>query len=184
MQKVKLEFLGIAPNPFHEDAFFLMLKEVDGERWLPILIGLREAQAVIMGLRKIQLERPTVHDLMGTTLVQLGYRVEEVVIEDLEGDVFMAQMVLANDDTTVAIDARPSDAIAVGLYFDAEICIDEALLDEASVFGQEKATEETIGSYSVPTLERLLKKAVEKEDYESAALVRDELRRRDGPVVS
>ncbi len=188
VEKVRLNVLGLAHSPTREDTFTLLLKETQGSRQLPILIGALEAQAIALALEEEQFDRPIPHDLFRTALVCLGYTVEEVIITDLKNQVFFAQIILSNSQTTVAIDARPSDAIAIGLRFGADLCIYEALLDETHIFKQDtpvpkeenKHTElESIQECSTTSLKKMLESLVEREDYEQAALIRDELRRRE-----
>ena len=187
MEKTQLEVLGLAPSPIRNDAFLLILGEVIGERHLPILVGTREAQAIALALEEEKVSRPMPHDLLGTVLISLGYTVEEILITDLQNDVFFSRMVLSNGQNTITVEARPSDAIAVGLRFQADIWINTALLDTLPVLEQKgplliarppQPTPKAISEYSIDTLEKLLKRAVKMEEYEKAALFRDELKRR------
>ncbi|MEL6152706.1 MAG: bifunctional nuclease family protein [Bacteroidota bacterium] len=169
------------------EAFLVLLGEVTGERHLPILVGTREAQAIALALEEETMTRPMPHDLLSTTLMSLGYTIDEILITDLKDDIFFSKMVLSNGQNTITVDARPSDAIAVGLRFKADIWIDTALLDTLPVLEQKgplliarppQPTPKAITECSIGTLEKLLKKAVKMEEYERAALVRDELKRR------
>lgn len=196
MKKVKLDILGIFSNHPQEANFTLLLGEISGYRKLPIMIGIIEAQSIALAIEGSVLERPIMHDLFKETLVKIGYKVEETIITSLKDEVFFAQLVITDGKRTIVVDARPSDAIAISLRFGAPLFINEDLLNQvggvlipksevaemASSDTQPSSSEamvlNNLENYSVQALKELLAWVVKREDYEQAALIRDELKRR------
>lgn len=199
MKKVKLEILGIFSNQPQEVNFTLLLGEVGGFRRLPIMIGVIEAQSIALALEGSVVERPIMHDLFKEALVKIGYVVQEAVITGLKDGVFLAHLMLSNENQQVTLEARPSDAIAISLRFGAPLFISEALLNqvggilvprsEVTNLSSELANADiqfqpssklinNFENYSVQALQELLARVVERENYEQAALIRDELKRR------
>ena len=105
------------------------LKEVDGDRRLPIVIGLFEAAAIERRLKNITPPRPQTHDLLAGVIESLGGRLVRIIINDLRDDTFFAQLLVEQDGRTVRIDSRPSDAIALGIANDIPIFVAEHVLD-------------------------------------------------------
>lgn len=188
LEKVRLKVLGIAPSFLQQDTFALVLKEAEGERELTILVGMLEAQAIALALEDKHLVRPKMHDLFRDTLVSIDYVVKDVIITELQDRIFYAKMVLSDGENLIAIDARPSDAIAIGLRFGAGLWIYASLFDTLHTSNENTAmpslqpsstAPQDIKNHSVTSLKKMLQSAVEKEDYEQAAALRDELRRRN-----
>jgi bifunctional DNase/RNase len=199
VKKVRLEIVGIFSNHPQEANFTLLLGEISGYRKLPIMIGIVEAQSIALALEGSILERPIMHDLFKETLTRIGYMVEEATIIDLKDEVFFAELLINNGNHSLALDARPSDAIAISLRFGAPLFIDETLLNQVggilipkSEFadkGTELASSDiqaplndtiitNLENYSLKALKELLTWAIGREDYEQAALIRDELKNR------
>jgi len=111
----------------------VILKEVQGERHLPIWIGEFEAQAIAMELQGIASPRPLPYDVMKSILVDLGASVDRILVTDLAQDVFFARIIVTLDGKTVEIDSRPSDAIALAVRTHTPILVDEAVMDRAGV---------------------------------------------------
>jgi len=202
VDKLKLEILGLSSSQSQSGSFALVLGESEGNRRLPIIIGMFEAQAIAIEIEKIIPNRPMTHDLFKSFAHSFDYKVKEIVISDLKEGVFFAKIVCSNGSQDVEIDARPSDAIAIGLRFDSPIYTYESILAEAGIVltdeteddiaelkselkTQEKKSKPKSGSkddlknFSVDKLNELLDAAIEKEDYEKAAKIRDELSRRN-----
>jgi bifunctional DNase/RNase len=203
LKKIKLEILGLSSSQSQTGSFALVLGEAEGNRRLPIIIGMFEAQAIAIEIEKIIPNRPMTHDLFKSFANSFHFHVEEIVISDLKEGVFFAKIVCSDGLKKSEIDARPSDAIAVGLRFDAPIFTFENILAEAGIVltDEEEETEEEKSepkaekkvkvkketprkgddykSYSVDKLNDLLKDAIDKEDYERAAKIRDELSKRN-----
>lgn len=111
------------------DYQLIELKEVDGERRLPIVIGLFEAAAIERRLKGIEIRRPQTHDLLANTITELGGELEKIVINDLRDDTFFARLVIGRNGQQIEVDSRPSDAIALGIANDVPIFVEEHVLD-------------------------------------------------------
>ena len=201
MKKIKLEILGLSSSQSQTGSFALVLGEVSGNRRLPIIIGMFEAQAIAIEIEKIIPNRPMTHDLFKSFANSFHFHVEEIIISDLKEGVFFAKVVCSDGLKKTEIDARPSDAIAIGLRFDAIIYTYETILAEAGIVltDQEeeeaeakpeakakvkkelpkKTVSEDYKNYNIDKLKDLLKDALGKEDYEKAAKIRDELGKRN-----
>jgi len=200
VDKIRLDILGLSSSQSQSGSFALVLGEEKGERRLPIIIGMFEAQAIAIEIEKIIPNRPMTHDLFKSFAHQLDFTVEEIIIYDLKEGVFFARIVCKNVAKTIEIDSRPSDAIAIGLRFGAKIYTYEKILEEAGVVLSEddaeielkespKKTKEhevapikkekTMKDFSIKTLNKMLSQSIEKEDYEQAAQIRDELSKRN-----
>jgi len=199
VDKIKLEILGLSSSQSQSGSFALVLGEVGSNRRLPIIIGMFEAQAIAIEIEKIIPNRPMTHDLFKSFANAFNFTVKEVVISDLKEGVFFAKIICDDGINTIEIDARPSDAIAIGLRFNAPFFTYETILSEAGIVlsdeGEEpaepqpkqKAKKETskksfndqLKDLSYEKLQEMLSKAIEKEDYEKAAKIRDEMNRRN-----
>lgn len=200
MEKLRLEILGLSSSQSQSGSFALVLGETEGNRRLPIIIGMFEAQAIAIEIEKIIPNRPMTHDLFKSFAGSFNYTVKEIVISDLKEGVFFAKIVCTSDDgmQNIEIDARPSDAIAIGLRFDAPIYTFENILSEAGIVLSDEGEEdlgdikkevkkekrttskaEDLKNFSVDKLNKLLNDAIEREDYEKAAKIRDELSKRN-----
>jgi uncharacterized protein len=202
VDKIKLEILGLSSSQSQSGSFALVLGEVEGNRRLPIIIGMFEAQAIAIEIEKIIPNRPMTHDLFKSFATAFDYKVQEVVISDLKEGVFFAKIICSNGDKQVEIDARPSDAIAIGLRFSVPFFTNESILSEAGIVLSEESEEESIEpaeapkksaetkkqpkplsdqlkDYSIDNLQKMLDEALNNEDYEKAAKIRDEINRRN-----
>ncbi len=199
-KKIKLEILGLSSSQSQTGSFALVLGETQGNRRLPIIIGMFEAQAIAIEIEKIIPNRPMTHDLFKSFASTFHFHVEEIIISDLKEGVFFAKIVCSDGLKKTEIDARPSDAIAIGLRFDSPIYTYETILAEAGIVltdqeeeeekipkteGKSKSKKEVVKkgedfkSFSTDKLRDLLKDALDKEDYERAAKIRDELGKRN-----
>jgi bifunctional DNase/RNase len=111
------------------DQQVIFLREVDGERSFPIMIGTSEAIAIDRRLKEIKAPRPMTHDLLADVIEKLGARIKKIVISELRNHTFIAKLHLISASGTIEIDSRPSDAIAVGVGFNAPIYVAEAVID-------------------------------------------------------
>lgn len=200
MEKIKLEILGLSSSQSQSGSFALVLGEEGGNRRLPIIIGMFEAQAIAIEIEKIIPNRPMTHDLFKSFAVGFNFTVEEILISDLKEGVFFAKIICSDGVKSIEIDARPSDAIAIGLRFDVPIYTYENILSEAGIvlsdFNEEEemtppekekkedvkkkpSEKSSIKDTSSEQLKVLLKEALDKEDYERAARIRDELNKRN-----
>jgi hypothetical protein len=101
----------------------IFLKEVDGERTFPILIGISEALAIDRRLKGIPTPRPMTHDLLAGVIEAMGGRLEKIIINDLREHTFYAQLFIRRNGETIEVDSRPSDAIALGVAMDTPLYV-------------------------------------------------------------
>ena len=120
----------------------LALKEIIGDRYLPIWIGENEADAIVMALRGIKIQRPFTHDLLETIIVKMGGELVRVIISKVENSTFYATIEIILGEAHLEIDARPSDAIALAVRAEVPIFADEAVLKHAGIIHDEADTEE------------------------------------------
>jgi len=111
------------------DQQIIVLKELEGERSFPIVIGMMEILAIDRRLKNIQLPRPMTHDLLADVIEQMGGEIEKVVISDLSNGTFYARLHISSNGETVEVDSRPSDAIALGVGIGAPIFVDEEVFE-------------------------------------------------------
>ncbi len=117
----------------------VVLREEDGERYLPIWIGPFEADAITIRLQEMEVSRPLTHDLLKNVIELLGGEVIRVVINDLQNDTFYARIVLQNESgETIEVDSRPSDAIALAVRADAPIYVEDDVMDRAGMEPEEE----------------------------------------------
>ncbi|QIL77780.1 MULTISPECIES: bifunctional nuclease family protein [Hymenobacter] len=208
MKKIQLEILGLSSSQSQSGSFALILGEKTGNRRLPIIIGMFEAQSIAIQIEKISPNRPLTHDLFKSFAEHVHVAIIEVMISDLKEGVFYSKIVCSDGATTFEIDARPSDAIAIGLRFGVPIFTVESVLSEAGIIlsdldeNAEDASDDDdeddddddnggtpastptprdpSGQVSLDELTKMLAQALEKEDYEKAAKIRDELNKRNG----
>jgi bifunctional DNase/RNase len=114
-----------------EKMSMIVLREVNGERAFPILIGLHEAYAIDRRTKGVMIPRPMTHDLIMSVLEELDCDLERIVINELRDSTFYAKLVVRRNGDLIEIDSRPSDAIAVGAGTSTPILVDESVLDEA-----------------------------------------------------
>jgi bifunctional DNase/RNase len=148
----------------------VILKEVNGERHLPIWIGSYEAEAIAMELQGVTATRPLPYDLIRTIIDDMGGAVDRIAVTDLTDDVFFARIVLRRDGREVEIDSRPSDAIALAVRARVPILVDDSVMDKAGVMlsSDEEGESGTDDASSQPELER-----AEGVDEERLSVFRD-----------
>ena len=199
MSLVRLNIKGISYSQTPSGAYARVLSEVELTRTLPIVIGAFEAQSIAIALEKeIKPPRPLTHDLFKTFADRFHIAIKQVIIHKLVDGVFYSSLICERDKIEEIIDTRTSDAIALATRFNAPIFTYENILDKAGIYlkAKDESTdegEETLSieklieepekasSYSKDTLEELnekLNKAVQNEDYELAAKIRDEITKR------
>lgn len=111
----------------------VILRVKDSDKYLPIWIGPSEADAIALKLQDVSVPRPLTHDLLGSVIVALGASVNHIVVSELSNDTFYAKIVLHLNGTTMEVDSRPSDAIALAVRSHAPIYVENAVLDKAGV---------------------------------------------------
>jgi bifunctional DNase/RNase len=197
MSLVRLNIKGISYSQTQSGAYALVLNEVDGTRTLPIVIGAFEAQSIAIALEtEIKPPRPLTHDLFKSFADRFHIVIKQVIIHKLIDGIFYSSLICERDQIEEIIDTRTSDAIALAIRFNAPIFTYENILDKAGIYLKMKdeftsenpiSTTEIIediieeSSYSKDTLKELnekLNNAVQNEDYELAAQIRDEINKR------
>lgn len=194
MHKIQVDILGLSNSQAGTNAYALILKESEGVRQLPIVIGAPEAQAIANELEGVRPQRPMTHDLMKQIIDTLGATVREVAITSLQDGTFYASVIF--DYSDIEIDARPSDAIALAVRCGVPIFVTEEILEEAGYRPDDDETSEAEPGSADDVVEDLeeqphggpsgvrsgrqrleeeLARAIGSEDYERAAQLRDEL---------
>jgi len=203
MSLVRLNIKGISYSQTQNGAYALILSEVDGKRKLPIVIGAFEAQSIAIALEKeIRPPRPLTHDLFKNFSDRFDIVIKQVIIHKLVDGVFYSSIICERDKIEEIIDARTSDAISLALRFQAPIFTYKNILDKAGIFlkgntNPEKLTEDdevlmdeivleeetednsNLNNKSLQELHTQLEQAVNNEDYELAARLRDEISKRN-----
>jgi hypothetical protein len=128
----------------------VLLRENDGQRYLPIYIGSPEATAIVYALQGMETPRPMTHDLFTTVLEETGARLSQVVITEMRDSTFFAEIELTRDDGTTRISSRPSDAIALAVRSGVPVPIfaDEGVLEEAGVLFEQDEDEQLIEQFT------------------------------------
>lgn len=194
MEKIQLVVLGLSASPASNNAYALILKETEGNRRLPIIIGAFEAQAIALEMEGVIPPRPMTHDLVKNLIDAFGSFLSEVYINELRDGTFYAKLMF--EDMGLEIDARPSDAIAIAIRCSAPIYVNSEILDETGLLpqGDEVGFEDNEDTFQYkkpaedPTqpnrpmtkldqLQNMLDKAITDEDYEKAAQLRDEMKK-------
>jgi hypothetical protein len=164
--------------------FVVILKDDAKSRWLPIVVGSTEAQAIALQLENIVPPRPLTHDLIKNLLFDLDVNVDRIVVNDLKENTYYALVTLILNGEKREIDARPSDAIALALRMQADIFVEDDVMNRAAImdqldekFDESDDDEELAVSDQLEQLNVELRKAVQDERYEEAARIRDEIKR-------
>ena len=200
MKKIRLDIAGITYSQTQSGSYVLTLAEVSGKRKLPIVIGGFEAQAIAIELEKMATNRPLTHDLFKSFCEAYNVMVTEVIIYKFHEGVFYAKIICIKENEVTEIDSRTSDAIAIGVRFNCPIYSYDSVLDEVGntkdlgEFDEDddSSDEEDIeqleldepfdvhsdDSDSIEELNQKLKEAIEREEYELASQLRDEIAKR------
>ena len=183
--KVELHLENIFASQEFDHAFVLILKETNGDRMISLCIGEFEARSIIMQWKGIAAPRPLTHDLCGTVMDTLGISLERVIIYRMEKGIFYSYLYFKQGTNILRIDARTSDAIAMAIRMHAPIYTYEDIIENERVRNAEHTDttfighdapkdEEPVQSYNqLQRLEEDLQKAIEAEEYELAAKLRD-----------
>ena len=176
---VELKIHDMSTTLHPADAYALVLEEVEGGRKLPIIIGRQEAQAIKVMMVKYQAPRPLTHDLFPTLTIHLGATLKQIVIYKAKDGVFYSYLYFDKEGEEFKIDARTSDAVALALRYKCPMYTTKSIMDSEHLheMGQGKFSV-PISSVSLQMLEEALQSAIEKEEYEQASQLRDEIRKR------
>lgn len=191
MEKIALNVVGLSYSQTQTGAYALILKEANGNRRLPIIIGGAEAQAIAIPLENMTPSRPLTHDLFKSFMDSFNIELDEVLIYNLVEGIFFAKIICRQEGKTLEIDARSSDAVAIALRCEKPIYTHEFIMSSAGiVIDQDDEEQEEVSIDSLPTeespnqtledLEVDLKNALKNEDYERASKIRDEIKRLKG----
>lgn len=193
MKKIELDIVALSHSVTQSHNYAVVLGEQNGSRRLPIVIGGFEAQAIAVAMERMTPNRPLTHDLFKNALETFEVDLKEVIINNLLDGIFYARLICLKDGEMIEIDSRTSDALAMAVRFNCPIYTYEFILDAAGVVLEDteegeaapvkqKKTRKTksaaLNTYSTDELNKLLQEVLDKEDYERAAKIRDEINRR------
>ncbi len=194
---IQVEIFGLSlSSSLSGGGYAIILKEINGDRRLPIIIGQFEAQAIALQLEGIVPPRPLTHDLLKNVIETLGYTVDYIIINELRDSTFFAKIRL-DSESIEGIDSRPSDAIALALKSSVPIYVATYILDEIGFVPEKEEAEESkeqfedirkdekeqaedtaqVREKKLSRLKKDLDEAVTNEDYEKAASIRDEIKK-------
>ena len=177
MIPVKVEKISYHPS---SRSYAVILKDDSSKLFLPILVGSFEAQSIALALEVVDTPRPLTHDLICDMIKKVDATLDAVNISQLNDGVFYASLKIKSKNFgTKNIDARPSDAISIALRLGAQIYVTEEVIKEAGVDKNEIVSDNKqtiIPKYSLEDLEVKLKQAVDEEEYEKAAKIRDKIK--------
>ena len=205
MQKIELEISGLSHTITQSQSYAVLLSEVGGMRKLPIVIDAFEAQAIAVAIEKVVINRPLSHDLIKNLFTIFNISLKEVLIDNLQDGIFYSKLICEKDGQEIEVDSRTSDALALAVRFNCPIYTFEFILETAGAIINEQDkkdeddddddeevdddTAEIVGAalsadaddialMSLKELNDKLKEYLDKEDYESAARIRDEIEQR------
>ena len=192
VERIQVDIMGLSTSPSSGGAYALILKEVNGLRRLPIIIGAFEAQSIALEMEGIKPPRPLTHDLLKNVMDSLGANLNDVFINDLKDGTFYARLSLDSQE----VDSRPSDAIALAVRYNVPIFVADKVMDEAGFVPDGDEADKPAATAAVPSepehpstekpkiklsrleeLHQQLLEAVTKEEYEKAAKIRDEIQK-------
>ena len=185
----RVDVLRISYYPPNK-GYAVMLKEVEGERQVPIIVGSNEAQAIAMALEGVEMPRPMTHALMLDIIHSLDVDIKHIIISNIRKGTFFAKITMSTlTSGDVTVDSRPSDAIAIGLRSMVPIFVEEVVFDSVGLIEQpESQNKESLQEGSqimepltssedmLDNLNEALDRAVEEEEYEVAARLRDRIK--------
>ena len=185
--------MGLTYSESSTGAYVLILGDKNSQRRLPIVIGSAEAESIAVGIEKHKNGRPHTHDLFLRFAHEFGIEIMEVVINRFRDGVYYAMLVCKQGDDLTMVDARPSDAIAIAVRIGCEIYAYESVMEEAGIIMEDMekqddepegdpinigAGETSLDLLDLEALEDLLQEAIDNEDYQKAAEIRDEINKR------
>ncbi len=203
MSLIELRIKGISYSQTQNEAYTLILEELEGETILPIVIGAFEAQSIAIALEtRLRPKRPLTHDLFKALSERFTIKVEKVIIHKLIDGIFFSNLICERKGKKEIINSRTSDAIAIAIRFKAPIYTYKNIIEKAGILikisedlsakktkekhgnlgddlGSILENEDNIPNLSLKELNEKLKKAVVNEDYELAAMIRDEINKRN-----
>lgn len=189
MNKIELDIIALSHSVTQSNNYAVVLGERNGVRRLPIVIGGFEAQAIAVAMERMTPTRPLTHDLFKNTLNIFDIELKEIIINDLLDGVFYSKLICQHNNNLIEVDSRTSDALALAVRFNCPVFTYEFILESAGVVLEDDMEKKEapkrsprgkkgLESYSLNTLNKMLEEAIQKEDYEKAAKIRDEISRR------
>lgn len=193
MDRIKLKVLGLSYSMSQTGAYALILADEQDIHRIPIIIGMPEAQSIAIQLEKLQTQRPLTHDLIKALTDELGVILKEVMIYRLDAGIFYSELYFQTSLSTIKIDSRTSDAIALALRYGSDIYTTPEIIEKAGILVSEEVRdqqdkihstvvnveENQFKEYTVQELTKLMDEAIRNEDYERASKFRDLLRNRN-----
>jgi uncharacterized protein len=202
MKKIELEIVALSHSITQTQSYAVVLGEINGLRRLPIVIGGFEAQAIAVALERMSPNRPLTHDLMKNFMMAFTVNLHEIVINDLQEGIFYSKLICSNENDTVEIDSRTSDALALAVRFGCPVYTYEHILEQAGVMMDDEmnvkpgatvtkpqeagsgagithsANTDNLKKLNLEELNTLLTEVLESEDYIRAIAIRDEIKSR------
>lgn len=195
MKKIELEIVALSHSLAQTQNYAIVLGEQEGARRLPIVIGEFEAQAIAVAMEGMNPSRPMTHDLFKNALSHFNIEVKEILINNLVDGIFYANLICLQEGQQIEVDSRTSDALALAVRFNCPIYTYEFILEQAGIILEEETEQEvqraktrrsdrqpktkTLRENTTEELHELLQKALEAENYEGAAKIRDEINKRE-----
>ncbi len=162
----------------------VLVRPLGSDSAVPIFIGQLEAQSILIGMGNVPMPRPLTHDLFISLFNKLDVKVEKVEITSLKEGTFFSRIIINRDENLITVDARPSDALGIATRAKCPIFIDESIVDDAgillsSITDKKLPSREEVIESELNLLKKELEKAVELENYEEAARLRDLIKQLD-----
>lgn len=194
-EKIELNIVGLSSGHSQRNSYTLILGQEDGNLKLPVVIGSYEAQSIALIIEGLTPQRPLTHDLMYDAMEKYNILIKEVVIDQLKEGVFYAKIITEQNGVEFAIDSRTSDAVAMSLRAKCPIYTFKSILDDAGIIYDGEDEDEnnaehikelnpktdsvnSLNKMSLNDLNSELEKAIQVEDYDRAAVLRDEINSR------
>ena len=190
-KKIKLNILGLSYSQTQSGAYALVLAEEDGERRIPIIIGGVEAQSIAIKLEGLEPPRPLTHDLFLNFAKAFEIELLEVVMYKLEEGIFYSELVCKKGEEVLHLDSRTSDAVALALRFNCPIFTYEEIIEKAGIVidfdkqeeeekqKTESQSDNIYAGKSINELKELLQQAIDAEDYEKAAIIKNVMKNKE-----
>jgi Uncharacterized conserved protein len=185
--RIKLTIQGLISSKTQNNTYALVLGDESRKRRITVIIGHAEAESIALQLQNIKTPRPMTHDLMLNALSGFMIELVEVTIHHFEKGIFYSELLLLNNEKTLTVDARTSDAVALAIRASCPIFIDQELFDLYAISIDEEQKEAEVVTEadevaedepSLEELEKRLQHSVANEQYEEAARLRDEINRK------